>query len=135
MSTTTTALRSRYGRDANLADDFFNGEGFRQAEAAKTVDRIAERATITAGVIRWNSNDRVPPLDIVALAAEVFEAVDFDASREAYEADAKRSIAEYRRRRAQRTPEQVAEERAEMRAAFGPGATVVDVLTGERTTL
>lgn len=135
MSTTTTALRSRYGRDTNLADDFFNGEGFRQAEAAKTVDRIAERATITAGVIRWNSNDRVPPLDIVALAAEVFEAVDFDASREAYEADAKRSISEYRRRRAQRTPEQVAEERAEMRAAFGPGATVVDVLTGERTAL
>lgn len=41
----------------------------------------------------------------------------------------------YLEARANRTPEQIAEENAEMRAAFGPGETVVNVISGERTTL
>lgn len=43
------------------------------------------------------------------------------------------TIREYAAARARRTREQVEEELFEMRAAFGPGVEVVNVLTGERT--
>jgi hypothetical protein len=44
------------------------------------------------------------------------------------------TIASYRQAQARRTPEQIAEQRAEERAAFGPGVALVDVLTGETYT-
>jgi hypothetical protein len=50
----------------------------------------------------------------------------------AYEAHTSAIIADYRAARANMTDEQRAEEAFEMRAAFGPGETVVDVFTGER---
>ena len=50
-----------------------------------------------------------------------------------YEAYVAKSIEAYRQRRKGR--EYTPEELFEMRAAFGPGATVVDVLTGKRTKL
>jgi hypothetical protein len=43
------------------------------------------------------------------------------------------TIREYKAARAKMTAEQRAEEMAEMRAAFGPGERVVNVLTGEIT--
>lgn len=43
------------------------------------------------------------------------------------------TIREYKAARAQMTPEQKAEELSQMRAAFGPGEKVVNVLTGEIT--
>lgn len=42
-------------------------------------------------------------------------------------------INEYVENRAKRTPEQVAEEQFELQAAFGPGAKVVDIFSGETT--
>jgi hypothetical protein len=45
------------------------------------------------------------------------------------------SIESYRRAQANISAEQRAEQIAEMRAAFGPGEVVVDVLTGERIQL
>lgn len=41
-------------------------------------------------------------------------------------------FAAYRAARARRTPEQIAEERAEALAAHGPGVELVNVATGER---
>lgn len=43
-----------------------------------------------------------------------------------------RTLGAYREARANMTDEQRAEEAYEMRAAFGPGETVVDIFTGER---
>ena len=43
-------------------------------------------------------------------------------------------LAEYRTAMANRTAEQIAEERAEARAAMGPGVEMVNVVTGERYT-
>lgn len=51
-------------------------------------------------------------------------------AREYYDA---KCINEYVENRAKRTPEQVAEEQFELQAAFGPGAKVVDIFTGETT--
>ncbi len=45
-----------------------------------------------------------------------------------------RTLREYAVAQAQRTPEQVAEERAEARAAMGPGVDMVNMFTGERYT-
>ena len=44
------------------------------------------------------------------------------------------SMREYRTAQAQRTPEQIAEERFEARAAHGPGVEMVNIITGERYT-
>jgi len=44
------------------------------------------------------------------------------------------SLREYRIAQAQRTPEQRAEERFEALAAYGPGETVVNIITGEQFT-
>ena len=44
------------------------------------------------------------------------------------------SLREYRIAQAQRTPEQIAEERLEALAAYGPGETVVNIITGEQFT-
>ena len=52
-------------------------------------------------------------------------------AREAY---VEQSLAEYRVAQSQRGPEQIAEERWEARAAFGPGETIVNMITGERYT-
>lgn len=83
------------------------------------------------GVYRWKSNDQIPfddmleengiPADVRAKCVEVR-----DAELSAF-------VAEYKKARANRTPEQIAEEEFEMRAAFGPGERVVNVLTGETT--
>ncbi len=43
-------------------------------------------------------------------------------------------LANYREAQRQRTPEQIAEERAEARAAMGPGVKMVNILTGETYT-
>jgi len=51
----------------------------------------------------------------------------------AYSAYLNQVAAEYRAARARRTPGQIAEEAFELRAAFGPGARIVNVLTGELT--
>lgn len=81
-------------------------------------------------VLRWHSNDRVPPADVIA-AWQVDDATRAacDAARDA---ELAAFLADYRQARDARTPEQRAEERAEARAAHGPGVELVDVLTGER---
>ena len=43
-------------------------------------------------------------------------------------------LANYREAQRQRTQEQIAEERAEARAAMGPGVKMVNILTGETYT-
>ena len=44
------------------------------------------------------------------------------------------SLREYRVAQLQRSPEQIAEERLEALAAYGPGETVVNIITGEQFT-
>ena len=45
-----------------------------------------------------------------------------------------RTLAEYREAQQNRTPEQIAEERYEARAAMGPGVEMVNMFTGETYT-
>lgn len=86
------------------------------------------------GAFYWAEANRPVPLD----ACEEFRVVDELHYDDLKQARAVRwhndqAIAEYRRNR--RAHARSSEELAEMRAAFGPGETVVDVITGERFTL
>jgi hypothetical protein len=47
------------------------GEGWRRREAEAKVVQLTTDAYLQEGVLRWKSNDRVPPADILELAQEV----------------------------------------------------------------
>ena len=114
---------------ANLGKD-----GWQRNEALDLARNLRTEATITDGVIKWNATGSVPPEDLVALAVYMGMPVDVAAC------DAERSrelsllIEQYRRSMANRTIEEIEEQRAAARAAHGRGVTLVNVLTGEKYT-
>lgn len=89
---------------------------------------LVNHATITNGVIRWNSNGRVPPADCVALAVQIGLPVNVAACTKARDIDTAAFVKAYRKAR-KNGPS--AEERAEARAAHGPGVKLVDVITAK----
>lgn len=78
---------------------------------------------------RWQSNDAPCPLD--ACKAYLIPC-DEAAQKLLISKHTDWVVAEYKRQ--QRMREQTAEEAFELRAAFGPGVKVINVLTGERKT-
>lgn len=82
-------------------------------------------------ILRWTSNDAVIPEDIMDAITWPHK----DAMNKARDEQIRVSLDSYFKAQAERTPEQIAEEEYEMRAAFGEGAKVVNVLTGKRTQL
>lgn len=84
------------------------------------------------GAFRWNSNGNVIPEDCMLSMAQ-FTTAEIQASQRVRSAETAAFLAEYRE--AQKNVEPSAEELAEMRAAFGEGETVVNVLTGRVTKL
>lgn len=105
------------------------GEAARVMQAAETDLRIS-----ADGVGRWVISGKVIPPDTAALAAafEVAPGLDLAANRAAYDVETAAAFAAY----AARQPQQPSgEELAGMRAAFGAGETVVDVITGRATHL
>jgi len=93
--------------------------------------------TITDGVVRYTSKGNVPPMDIVDAMCELglISVEDWQETKRVDAIETAEILENYRRRMAERTPEQIAEQEAEMRAAFGPGETVVNIITGQRTYL
>jgi hypothetical protein len=85
-------------------------------------------------VVRWKSNDRIPFADMMADFVEAgYIRSDVAATSEEFrlkEQDA--FLAEYRESQKNRSAEEIAESRIEARAAFGPGETIVNAITGER---
>ena len=82
-------------------------------------------------IIRWVSNDRVIPKDIMDKLVWPHKAL----MNEARDEQTRATLEAYITSQAERTPDQTAEEEYEMRAAFGAGAKVVNVITGKRTQL
>jgi hypothetical protein len=81
------------------------------------------------GIYRWKSNDRVPFDNM--LQSWGVTGLDLFLHQVERAADTERFLAEYRVAQSERTAEQLAEEAFEMRAAFGPGQTIVNIITGE----
>ncbi len=107
--------RAPYHREAvNVADDFFTG------------------ATVGNDlVVRWNSNNHVPPQEILDLWQHLGFIFDMAASRRQRIADQTEFLVQYR---ANQPAQPSAEHVAEARAAHGPGVTLVDVITGHKFT-
>ena len=110
------------------------------AENAKKEIRKMEERQINGeiffgadGVVRWTSNNRVMPKDCREIISHTAyrDLYSEEASRAAEEAETAAFLEGYRK--SCKGPGE--EEKAEMRAAFGTGATVVDIITGERIRL
>jgi hypothetical protein len=92
-------------------------------------------AVVTDGIVRWDSNGQVPPKDVVEemLAGQAITTNEYLASGRARDTETAKFLDAYRTRMANHVPD--AEELYEMRAAFGEGAEVVNIITGQRTTV
>ena len=86
---------------------------------------------VETGIVRWKSNGRVPPKDVVALWDHLQCTVDVDACDAAREEETKAFLKRYRE---SQPAEPTDEERFEARAAHGPGVELVDVFSGRRFT-
>ncbi len=108
---------------------------FWKNKADESVKSYFEETSTVDGVIRWNSNDRVPPTELLELWAYVgiIDRYVYFKSLEVRDAEQSKSIQEYKEARAKQGYSQ--EQLFEMRAAFGAGATVVNAVTGEKITL
>lgn len=109
---------------------------FWKAEAEKELAKIeadlnAGRITIDENGIARNCIGRVLMSDMLEKLALVTDEVDTAATEAARAAEVEKELESYR---TNKRPHSAAEI-AEMRAAFGPGTTVVDILTGEKITL
>ncbi len=104
-------------------------------EVNRIMDNLMNGTYTENGVLRWTSSNNVPPEDILELADHICLGFDMAATQEARKQDVSNALAAYIEAQNNRTPEQIAEEEAEMRAAFGPGETVVNVFTGKKVTL
>jgi hypothetical protein len=86
------------------------------------------------GIPRWKSNNRVPFDDMLQTWLRAGKQFDYEAATMKRNQQSKKFIAEHKISQAERTSEQIAEERAMARGEFGPGESVVNVITGERYT-
>lgn len=92
-----------------------------------------EQAYVSEGVVYWKSNDRSPFEDMLTdfMEAGFISQENVDLTVAAKKAQDRAAIAEYIAAQANRTEEQIAEERFEARAAMGEGVKMVNIFTGE----
>lgn len=108
-----------------------------QVEAEKELKKIREelatgQITIDANGVARNCIGRALMEDLAEKVEWVTNAINREATAAAREVEVEQSLAEYR---ASRQNGYTPEELNEMRAAFGPGATVVNILTGATITV
>ena len=115
-----------------------NGDlgAFWKAEAEKELDRIkadleAGRITIDDNGVARNCIGRALMDDMLEKLSLVTDKANTSATEAAREVEDAEFLEEYRRNRKPHSNEEI----AEMRAAFGAGTTVVDIITGEKITL
>ena len=107
-----------------------------KASAEKDLEAIrndleAGKITIDENGVARNCIGRVLMNDMLEKLTYVTDKASTEATQAAREAEVSRSLAEYRKNAKPATGEEL----AEMRAAFGEGQTVVNILTGERYSL
>ncbi len=105
-------------------------DNFYRREAQQVAAKLPTDATIMNGVMRWKSNNNVPPQEIIDLAAFLGFGVDAEKCGLARDADTKAFLDAYR---ASYTGP-CDEEKYEARAAFGPDVELINVITGHKWT-
>ena len=91
------------------------------------------------GAVGWIMGDgEFRPLMSDAVAelhdAGYISSITVEATRIARDKYVQRTLAEYAEAQRNRTAEEIAEQRAEARAAMGPGVDMVNIFTGEKYT-
>ena len=89
------------------------------------------------GAVGWIMGDgEFRPLMSDAVAelhdAGYISSITVEATAIARDRYVQRTLADYAEAQQNRTPEQIAEQRAEARAAMGPGVEMVNILTGQK---
>ena len=109
---------------------------YRKASAEKELDEV--RADFEAGKITVDENGvarnrigRILMSDLLEKLTYITDKVDVEATKAAREAETDAFLESYRKANHRRSHEEL----SEMRAAFGTGTTVVDIITGERIRL
>ena len=105
---------------------------FEKEEAERLKEQIITDAKAKRGVIRWVSSKNCLPADCAEFARYLGFNVDLEAQKRARDRELRQLRKEFIEARKSMTDEERMEEMYEMRAAFGPGAEIVNVLTGER---
>lgn len=113
--------------------DYLSGIEFREKDAERVIKQFETDAYVIDGVIRWKSNDRIPPNDILELWHYKGKDFDYEKSVAISDHETTLSLRAYRDRMKNYSPSP--EELSEMRSAFGSGAKVVDVITGKEIQL
>lgn len=108
-------------------------EKFKTGYTAEKITKNFADAYLDGDVVRWVSNDRVPFLDMLTDFATLGFIADFqvEASENTRKIEQADFIKQYKIAMANRSEEEKEEERMMARAAFGPDAKVVNIVTGE----
>jgi hypothetical protein len=117
----------------NYIKNFTNPSWDHQTQECERIREKLKRAYIVDGVGRWTPKGNFLPMDIARFAQYLGYDIDLEKHEAEKDAHTAAFLEEYIENQKNRTPEQIAEERFELLAAFGPGETVVNVITGERT--
>lgn len=120
---------------ANYAEDLRSPMRWKRERAEFLKENIETGSTIDEkGIMRWKSNNRIPPLDCLEFAAFGLKMpVNVPACVAQGDRETQEAIREYRNQAGKRNPSP--EERFEMEAAFGRGEAVVDIISGRRIQL
>jgi hypothetical protein len=131
---------TREGTEMTRFQRELNGElgTFWKDRAKKELERIQEefetgKITVDKDGIARNCIGRILMDDMLEKLAYITDEADAEATRTAREEETAAFFESYRK--ANRNRRRSAEELHEMRAAFGTGTTVVDIITGERVRL
>lgn len=104
-----------------------------RAEAERLSENFEHEVYIQDGVVRWKSNDTVPPKDVLEFWQFVGKQFDAEKSLQMSDKETQEFLDTYKKRMDNHKYSE--EELAEMRAAFGIGTVVVDVVTKQKIKL
>jgi hypothetical protein len=88
---------------------------------------------IEDGILRWKTNDQVPFDDMLQDFQRLGIRFDVEKTKQFREKQVEESIAAYKK--SMENHQYSEEELFEMRAAFGPGTEVVNIITGKKVRL
>ncbi len=121
---------TRFQRElSGMHGDFWKQRAEKELEKVRAEFENGEITIDENGVAR-NCIGRVLMDDMLEKLSYITDKADEKATRAAREEENERFFAEYRKARQAHGISE--EEKAEMRAAFGTGTTVVDIITGQR---
>ena len=104
-----------------------------ERQLQSTFDAVETKVLYDGDVLRWDSNGNCPMDDFMdtSLRAGLVTRKQYDATTKARYEEVQKFLEEYRANPPQPTEEEI----YEMRAAFGEGAEVVNIITGQKTKL